>query len=70
MRITLDVDPNSLEAVVALTKQRNKGRAVGEALEEYVRRKRIEELRAMAGRMEIVDNLEELEELEIREMGR
>ncbi|MDO8690017.1 MAG: type II toxin-antitoxin system VapB family antitoxin [Dehalococcoidia bacterium] len=69
MRTTLDIDPNLLEAVVALTKESNKGRAVSKALQEYVRRERIEELRAMAGKIEMVDNLEELEELEIREMG-
>lgn len=67
MRTTLDVDPSLLEAVVALTKERNKGRAVSKALEEFVRRKRMEELRAMAGKIEMVDNLKELEELEAKE---
>ncbi len=70
MRTTLDVDPSLLEEVVALTKEKNKGRAVSIALEDFVRRKRMEELRAMAGKIEMVDNLKELEELEIKEMGR
>lgn len=69
MRTTLHVDPGLLKAVVASTREKNKGKAVSKALEEYGRRKRIEELRAMAGRIDLVDNLEELEELEIREVG-
>ena len=68
MRITVDIEPGLLQAVVALTKEGSKARAVSKALQEYVRRERIEELRAMAGKIEMVDNLEELEELDIREM--
>lgn len=70
MRTTLDIDEKLMDVVVALTREKNKRRAVSKALEEYVRQKRIQELRAMAGKIELVDNLKELEELEIREMGR
>ena len=70
MRTTLDVDKKLLDEVVALTKEKSKGRAVSKALEEYVRRKRLEELRQMAGRIDLTDNLKELEELEIKEMAR
>lgn len=70
MRTTLDIDEKLMDVVVALTREKNKRRAVSKALEEYVRQRRIQELRAMAGKIELVDNLKELEELEIKEMGR
>ena len=38
------------------------------ALEEYIRRLRIQELRALAGKIDLVDNLKELEELELKEL--
>ena len=56
MRTTLDVDEKLLKAVLALTKEKSKGKAVNKALEEYVRKRRIEELRAMAGTIDLVDN--------------
>lgn len=69
MRTTLDIERKLLEEVVVLTGERNKSKAVSKALAEYIRRKRIEELKAMAGKIEMVDNLKELEELEIKEMA-
>ncbi len=53
MRTTLDVDPRLLEAVVSLTNEKNKGRAVTKALEEYVRRKRIEDLLSLRGKLDL-----------------
>ena len=70
MRTTLDLDAKLVEEIVAVTREKNKGRAVNKALVEYVRRKRLEELKALAGHIDLVDNLKELEELELQEMGR
>lgn len=70
MRTTLDIDERLIEEVVALTKEKSKGKAVSKALTEYIRRKRVEELKALAGHIDLVDNLKELEELEIEEMAR
>lgn len=66
MRTTLDVDEKLLEAVLALTKEKRKGKAVNKALEEFVRRKRIEELRAMAGTLDMVDNWHQLRHMDPR----
>ena len=68
MRITLNIDPDLLDAVVETTGERSKTRAVNKALEEYVRRRKISELREIAGNIDLVNNLRELEELELKEM--
>lgn len=66
MRTTLDIDKKLLEEVVALTGEKSKGRAVSKALEEFIRKKRIEELRAMAGTVDLVDNWYEWRHMELR----
>lgn len=69
MRTTLEIDDELLDAVVRFTNEKNKSRAVSRALEEYLRKKAVEDLEAMAGHIEMVDNLKELEELELKEMA-
>ena len=59
MRTTLDIDPDLLDTVVETTGERSKTRAVNRALEEYVRRVKINELRAMAGRIPLNDTREQ-----------
>ena len=59
MRTTLDIDPDLLDSVVETTGERSKTRAVSKALEEYVRRAKINELRAMAGRIPLNDTREQ-----------
>ena len=66
MRTTLDVDKEVLDEVVKLTKEKNKGKAVSKALEEYIRRRRVEELRAALGTIDLVDNWYELRHMEPR----
>ena len=66
MRTTLDVDPKLLEDVLKATGQKSKSKAVNKALEDYIRRIKIAELRAMAGKIDIEDNWRELEELELK----
>lgn len=70
MRTTLDLNEQLIDEVVALTGERNKGRAVNHALQAFVRRQRLRQLQELAGHIELVDNLQELEELEVREMSR
>lgn len=53
MRTTLDVDEKLLETVVDLTKEKSKSRAVSKALEEFVRRERIEGLLALRGKLDL-----------------
>ena len=68
MRTTLNIDPGLLDQVVETTGERTKTRAVTKALEEYVRRRKVGELREIAGNVDLVDNLRELESLELTAM--
>ncbi len=70
MRTTLDLNPDLLNAVVETTGERSKTKAVNKALEDYVRRKRVAELREIAGNIDLVNNLRELEALELKKMER
>lgn len=53
MRTTLEIDKKLLEAVVELTGETSKSRAVNKALEEYVRRMRIEHLLSVRGKLDL-----------------
>lgn len=70
MRTTLDLDKKLLDEVVELTGEKVLSKAVNMALIEYIRRKRTQELIALAGHIEMVDNLQELEAMDMEEMER
>ena len=59
MRTTLNIDPDLLDDVVEITGEPSKTKAVSKALDAYVRRARINELRAMAGKFVLRDTREE-----------
>lgn len=59
MRTTLDIDPKLLEDAVEATGEKSKSKAVQKILEEFIRRKAIDEIRAMAGEFQIEDTSEE-----------
>jgi Arc/MetJ family transcription regulator len=68
VRTTINVDDGIFEELMRRTGARTKTAAVRIALEEYIRLKRKEELLALRGKVEFVDNWRELRELEIQEM--
>jgi hypothetical protein len=68
MRTTLNIDEKLLEEVLCETGEKDKGRAVNAALAEFIRRRRLEDLRALRGTIDIEDNLDELERLELEKM--
>ena len=70
MRTTLDIDPGLLGEVLEVTGERNKAKAITKALREVVRRRRIAELREIAGSIDLVNNLRELEAIELKELER
>ena len=67
MRTTLDVDEKLLETMLKMTGEKSKSKAVNKAMKDYVRRRSIDDLRAMAGKIDMIDNWQELEELEFEE---
>jgi Arc/MetJ family transcription regulator len=69
MRTTLNIDPDLLDDVVEITGEHSKTRAVSKALDAYVRRARINELRAMAGKFVLHDTREEQRAAERRKQA-
>lgn len=63
MRSTIDIDDRLLEEAMKLTKARTKKELVGKALEELIRKERIERLRKKLGRMELEISLKDLEKM-------
>ena len=66
MRTTLDIDRDLLDSVVDATGEKTKSKAVSAALKEYVRRKKIAELREGAGKYQIDDTRTEQREADRR----
>ncbi len=67
MRTTVDLPKDLMSDLMALSKTRKKKDAVRIALEEFVRRKKIEKLLALPGKIEISDVTAELERMELDE---
>lgn len=53
MRTTIDLDERLMKQVETITGESSKTRAVSKALEDYVRRVRIEELLASLGNLDL-----------------
>lgn len=66
MRTTLDVDRKLLDQVVETTGERSKSAAVNRALQDFVRRTKINELRAMAGTLHLDDTRAEQRDADSR----
>lgn len=67
MRTTVELPEHLISDVMALSKTRKKKDAVRIALEEFVRRKKLERLLALPGKIEISDVSAELERMELSE---
>ena len=67
MRTTISLDAGLIEEVKRLTGEEGLSRAVASALDEFVRRHAVEEIRALVGKVEIEDNWEELERAELED---
>ncbi len=67
MRTTIDVPEELMSALMALSNTHKKKDAIRIALEEFVRRKKVEKLLALPGNIGITDVTEELEEMELGE---
>lgn len=70
MRTTLNLSQELLFEVKELYKEKTISKAVEVALRETVRRKKIELLLSLPGRIEVEDITEELEKAEIEEFKR
>ena len=68
MRATLNIPDELVKEAQKVTGAKTKTEAIVIALKEVVRKKKIEELLALRGKVDIVDVTKELEALEIEEM--
>ncbi len=60
MRTTLNIDDEALAAALDATPGKTKTAVINDALREYARRKRLRGLRAFAGKVRWVGNLDAL----------
>ena len=67
MRTTVTLGDEMMRELLAATGTDNKTQAVQMAVSEFLRRQRLEKLRALRGKIDIVSN-EELEEAELAEI--
>ena len=68
MRATLNIPDDLLSEVQKITGEKSKTKAITIAMKEYVRQKRIKELLALRGKIQIEDVTHKLEKLEMEEM--
>jgi len=68
LRATLNIPDNLLSEVQRISGEKSKTKAIIIAMKEFIRQKKIKELIALSGKIQIEDVTAEMEELEIREM--
>ena len=67
MRATLNIPDNLIKELMQTTKVKTKTKAICLAVEEYTRRKKIEKLLSLQGKLDLKDTWKELEDLELKE---
>lgn len=67
MRTTLNIDEKLLSNVIKITGEKNKSKAINKALEEYIRKIKIQELKELSGKIRIIDNWQKWREMELNE---
>jgi hypothetical protein len=67
MRTTLDVPKQALDELLELVDASTKGEAVTIAIEDFIKRKKSEQLKAASGKIRLADNWRELEKAELEE---
>lgn len=66
MRTTLNLDEELIKELMKVTGAKTKVEAIHLAISEFIRRKKLEGLKALSGKIRIAENWQELEELELK----
>jgi hypothetical protein len=66
----MSLDDRLMNELMTVTGARTKTEAIHLAISELIRRKKLEGLKALSGKVRITDNWQELEELEVKKQGR
>ena len=67
MRTTINLKSEIIQEVMHLTGAKNKSQAINEALETYVREKRMQKLLDLKGKLSLEENWKALREMELDE---
>jgi len=67
MRTTITIDDGIFAELMRLTQAKSRSEAIHRALTEWVRRKKIEKLKALRGKLEFTEDLASFRRLEIDE---
>lgn len=70
MRATLNIPDRLIDDLVKETKAKNKTQAITLAIEDYLQKKRLEKLLSLQGKLDLVDNWREMEDLELEVLKR
>jgi hypothetical protein len=68
MRATLNIPDDLLAEVQKISGEKSKTKAITTAMAEFIKQKKMKELIALKGKVQIEDVSEELEKLEMEEM--
>ena len=66
MRTTLDIDEDLLEEAIELSGEKSRSKAVNKVMADWIRDKRIDELRSMLGTIDLGDDWFEMRHMEPR----
>ena len=67
MRTTITIDDAVFRELMRFTEAKSRAEAIHQALTEWIRRKKIEKLKALRGKVEIQGEIEDFRQLEIEE---
>ncbi len=70
MRTTLNLDDQVMGTLLRVTHAPTKTQAVTQAIQDYVRRQQLEELRQLRGKLHVRDTWRQLEHVELRDQQR
>ncbi len=67
MRTTITIDDAIFSELMRFTRAKTRTEAINRALAEWLRRKKIERLKALRGKLELAGELDDLRRLEVEE---
>lgn len=70
MRVTVNINDDTLNAILKITGSRKKTKAISAAVEEFLKQKRITMLLSMRGKLELKNNLAQMKKIEIENLGK
>jgi hypothetical protein len=68
MRATLSIPDNLIEDLVKETGAKTKTQAITRAIEDYLKKRRLEKLLSLQGKLDLEENWKEMEALEMEEL--